>query len=473
MLENLSLTRRNFLQAALAVGCAAALPGLAHAAAIPKVKTAARIVILGGGSAGMTLANQFNNRLEGAKITVIDPRKDHWYWPGFTLVGAGIKPADYVRLGDVANFVNTPNVAWVAAKAMEVDPEAKKVHTDTAGVIDYDYLVLALGLSYDYEAVNGMTPDLIGKEGITSIFRSPEAAEASWQTLSKFLETGGQGVFMRPATEMRCAGAPLKYTLLAEDRLERAGTRSKAELHYFTPDKVHFSVPIVSEKVRMIFTERDINTRFEQKLVSIDPATKIATFEKIIPPPAPVAATPAPAAAAATPAPKPETEEVPYDFIHIVPAMKAPDVIRNNSALAWQPNDKVASSKAWSKQGWAEVDNETLRHKRYDNVFAVGDIAGVPKGKTAASVKWQAPVVVDQLVAQIEGRESLEKYNGYTSCPLITRLGSAMMVEFDYKDNLYYSFPNLVPALDESWAAWVLKTMALKPTYVAMLQGKA
>lgn len=130
-------------------------------------------------------------------------------------------------------------------------------------------------------------------------------------------------------------------------------------------------------------------------------------------------------------------------------------------------------SKAWAKQGWAEVDKNTLQHKRYDTVYAVGDIAGIPKGKTAASIKWQIPVAVDQIVSAITGREATQTYNGYTSCPLITRLGRAMLVEFDYKDNLYYSLPNIVPALDESWAAWVLKTMALKPTYVAMLQGKA
>ena len=140
------------------------------------------------------------------------------------------------------------------------------------------------------------------------------------------------------------------------------------------------------------------------------------------------------------------------------------EVIRQ-SGLSWA--DK------WTDQGWVECDQKTLRHLRYPEIFALGDVAGVPKGKTAASVKWQVPVAVDHLVAQIEGRESQAHYGGYTSCPLITRLGQAMLIEFDYKDNLVPSFPGIIAPLEELWISWVMKTMALKPTYLSMLHGRA
>jgi len=110
---------------------------------------------------------------------------------------------------------------------------------------------------------------------------------------------------------------------------------------------------------------------------------------------------------------------------------------------------------------------------RYPNVFGVGDIAGVPKGKTAASVKWQVPVAVDHLLADIAGTRSEERYEGYTSCPLITRLGRAMLIEFDYQNNLVYSFPGVIAPLEELWVSWVVKTMGLKPTYISMLRGRA
>jgi sulfide:quinone oxidoreductase len=106
-------------------------------------------------------------------------------------------------------------------------------------------------------------------------------------------------------------------------------------------------------------------------------------------------------------------------------------------------------------------------------VFAVGDVAGVPKGKTAASVKWQVPVVVDHLVASIAGTTGTQVYDGYTSCPMITRVGKAMLIEFDYKNNLVPSFPGMIAPLEELWISWLMKEVALKPTYNAMLRGKA
>jgi sulfide:quinone oxidoreductase len=241
---------------------------------------------------------------------------------------------------------------------------------------------------------------------------------------------------------MKCAGAPLKYAFITDDRLRRAGTRSKAELIYAANNKALFSVPIVSEKVRMLFGEREVKMRYDHVLSAIDPGRKIATFT--------------------TPEGK---KEIGFDFVNVIPPMHAPDAVRK-SALAWQNGPFAAD-------GWMEVDMKTLRHKRFANVFGVGDIAGVPKGKTAASVKWQVPVAVDHLVGELNGKPSTEVYNGYTSCPLITRLGQAMLIEFDYKDNLVMSFPGVIAPLEELWISWVMKTMALKPTYISMLRGRA
>jgi len=118
------------------------------------------------------------------------------------------------------------------------------------------------------------------------------------------------------------------------------------------------------------------------------------------------------------------------------------------------------------------VDKKTLRHLRFPNIFGVGDINGVPKGKTAASVKWQTPVVVDHLVAAIGGKEGTAVYNGYTSCPLITKIGQAMLVEFDYENRMTPSFPFIDP-LTEHWLPWVIKEKVLKATYTSMLRGLA
>jgi sulfide:quinone oxidoreductase len=139
-------------------------------------------------------------------------------------------------------------------------------------------------------------------------------------------------------------------------------------------------------------------------------------------------------------------------------------VIRD-SGLSWA--DK------WVDQGWVECDMASMRHLRHDNIWALGDVAGVPKGKTAASVKWQVPVVEDGIVAALEDRAPTATYNGYTSCPMITRVGRAMLVEFDYHDNLTPSFPGVIAPLEELWISWLMKEVALKATYNAMLRGRA
>lgn len=433
------LDRRSFLKlGAAGAGTLLLLPESASAA--PKVKTAARIVIAGAGAAGLTAAAQLAQRLEGAQITLVDARKAHFYQPGFTLVAGGIKPASYV-ISSTRDYVPS-GVELIEEAVAEIDPEGRKVVTATGKPVPYDYLIVATGLRLDYAAIEGMDVEQIGNNGLGSIYHSPEKAVATWQAMSKFADSGGVGVFLRPGTEMKCAGAPLKYTFLTDDHLRRRGNRGKAEIIYNANNKVLFSVPIVHEKVRMLFEERDIRMNYERTLAAIDLGKRIATFKTAEGP-----------------------VELQYDFINVIPPMRAADAVRN-SPLPWQEGN-------WAADGWIEVDKHTLRHKRFDNVFAVGDVAGVPKGKTAASVKWQVPVAVDHLVAQIEGRESQAHYGGYTSCPLITRLGQAMLIEFDYKDNLVPSFPGIIAPLEELWISWVMKTMALKPTYISMLHGRA
>jgi sulfide:quinone oxidoreductase len=307
---------------------------------------------------------------------------------------------------------------------------------------EYDYLFVATGMTLNYDMIEGMDASRIGTNGLGSIYHSPEKAYATWQLMDAFTNKGGVGVFLRPNTEMKCAGAPLKYTMITEDYLVRRGTRSKSKVIYNSNNTVLFSVPIVSEKVRMIFKSRDIEMNYNSHLKAIDIDRRIATFQREDGP-----------------------VELEYDFINVIPPMSAPEAIKN-SPLPWQTG-------AWATEGWLEVDRNTLRHVRYPNVFAIGDSAGVPKGKTAASVKWMVPVAVAHLVAEIAGKTTDAFYDGYTSCPMITHLGQAMLIEFNYHNDLVPSFPGIIAPLEELWISWVMKTMALKPTYISMLRGRA
>ncbi len=433
-------TRRRLLGLMAAGGAIAALPQ-GEPAAAQTTQTSARIVILGAGAAGTALANRLSNRLEGAEITIVDPRVRHLYQPGFTLIAAGLRPANY-SVSTTAEWLPS-GINWIEGSATSIDPEAQRVTTSTGDTLDYDYLVVATGLELHYEGIEGMSRDLIGQNGIGSVYAGPEEAEITWGLMDQFTDEGGAGLFTRPNTGMKCAGAPLKYTFLTDDYARRKGTRGQTEIIYCAHSGSLFGVPIVNEKVRMLYEDRGFETRYNRVMTAIDPSRKVATFSTE----------------------NGGSEEIAFDFTNVIPPMRAPQVVRD-SGLSWQTG-------ASGEQGWIEVDQYTLRHARYDTVFAAGDVAGVPKGKTAASAKWQVPVVEDQLVAQIAGDTTDHIYNGYTSCPLITRVGRAMLIEFDYNNNLVPSFPGLIAPLEELWVSWLIKEIGLKATYNAMLRGRA
>jgi sulfide:quinone oxidoreductase len=445
-LTGLPTSRRGFLGLG-AAGLAAASFGPPSPAGA--VATSARIVIIGAGAAGTALVNRLVQRLEGAQITVIDARAQHLYQPGLSLVAAGLKPASYT----VSNTTDwlPRGITLITDTAAAIDPLAKTVSTSGGQSVAYDFLIVAPGLVLDHDAIEGFSLDMVGSNGIGALYAGPDYAAKTWAAARTFTEEGGIGLMTRPATEMKCAGAPLKHAFLIEDIASRTVGAGKYEIHYAAHNAALFSVPIVSEKVRMLFGQRGIATHYSHVLKAIEPGRRLATFT----------------ATTIDPVTKSEVRsdvELPYDYLHVIPPQRAPDVIRQ-SGLSWA--DK------WTDQGWVEVDMQTLRHLRYPDVFALGDVAGVPKGKTAASVKWQVPVVEDHLIAAIEGREGTLTYDGYTSCPLITRVGRAMLVEFDYDNNLVPSFPGVIAPLEELWISWLMKEVALKATYNAMLRGKA
>ena len=435
---NAVTNRRGFL--ALAAGGAALAAAGTPEPVAAQVATAAKIVIIGAGAGGTALANRLVRRLDGASITLIDPRVDHLYQPGLSLVAAGLKPAGYV-VSKTTDWLPS-GVTLIAEAAAAIDPVAKTVSTAGGQTLAYDFLIVAPGLVLDHDAIQGFSLDMVGQNGIGALYAGPDYAARTWEAASKFTDEGGVGLFTRPETEMKCAGAPLKHTFLIDDITRRAGNRGKAQILYAAPQGSLFGVPIVAEKVRMLFGERGIETAMQHTLKAIEPGQKRAFFTD-----------------------KDGFDvEIDYDYIHIIPPQRAPDVIRQ-SGLSWA--DK------WTDQGWVECDQFTLRHLRYPEIWALGDVAGVPKGKTAASVKWQVPVVEDGLVSAISGTEPTERYNGYTSCPMITRVGRAMLIEFDYKNDLVPSFPGLIAPLEELWISWLMKEIALKPTYNAMLRGHA
>jgi sulfide:quinone oxidoreductase len=432
------LSRRRMLSQLAGAGLAGALASHPDARAA-RVASKAHIVIAGGGLGGIAMANRLTHMLDGARITLIDAKEVHNYQPGYTLVATGIWPVEKV-IDRNADFIPA-SVDWVKDMVVEFDPAANTVRTAGGQRIRYDYLVVAIGTHQDWSLIEGMDLKAIGSNGLTSVYPSAEAAAATWSAMNRFRYQGGQAVMTLPATPLKCAGAPLKMTFMLRDRLAKAGTLDKSKVTFYSALGNVFGVKTVNDNVLSRWKDLGIGVETTQKLKAVDIGARRATFVT----------------------PEGLTSEVPYDFIHVVPPMRAPDALKQ-SDLAWKEGPMAAG-------GWLEVDKSTLRHRRYPNVFGVGDSNGTPRGKTAATVKKSVPIVAQHLVEVIAGREPGLAFDGYTSCPLIVHEGAAMLIEFDYDGKLTPSLPMLQP-LQAGFFGWLLKYRMLKPAYIAVLKGR-
>ncbi len=358
-----------------------------------------RVVVIGAGAAGLGVAARLA-RTPGIDTILVDPAGHHFYQPLWTLVGGGVFPKESSRR-PMAELIPA-GVRWVRAEASEFRPEDNAVVTRDGETLSYDALVVAPGIQINWGQIAGLKENL-GRNGICSNY-SFESVNSTWETLQRL--RSGRALFTFPTTPIKCAGAPLKIMFLAEDHLRRTGARAATEVVYMCGVASIFRAPKYAAELVKIAAARDVAVHYKQDLVSLRAEQKEAVFRDT----------------------ESGTERVEkYDMIHVSPPMGPPDLIRH-SPLA-------------DAAGWVEVKRDTLQHTRYPNIFSLGDASSLPTSKTAAAIRAQAPVLVENLRAVLDGRAPRAVYNGYTSCPLITAYGRLMLAEFDYDLKPCETFP--------------------------------
>ncbi len=428
------------------------------------------IVIVGGGAGGIMMAARMNRAAPKAKITIIAPNEVHLYQPGQVFMAAGLYTLDDIK-NDNKSLIPS-GVDWIKDKVTEYDPDNNSVKTAKGKTVKYDYLIVAAGISYQYEQIEGLTEDMIGKHGISSVYlNNPEkgTADGGIETAKWFVEMRKAAekaskekpitvLCTQPNTPIKCGGAPQKIMYLSDDNLRGNGPTGGKDVHmnakfYFTKaGKGLFGIKeyakTLSDEVQPMYG--NIENKWKHNLVKIDGPNKIATYE-------------------VTTVTKGEYDEdleeyemienkslvdIKYDFIHVVPPMTASNEFKN-SKLAWQKG---------SGKGWMELDKDTMQHRRYKNVFGIGDIAGIPKGKTGGTARHQAAVIEDNLVAVMNSKKPEHKFDGYTVCPLKTQYGEILMAEFNYGKSPAPSFPLLDPSVPRKvW--WIFDLYILKTMY--------
>ncbi|MBF9053340.1 TIGR01244 family phosphatase [Rhodobacterales bacterium LSUCC1028] len=394
------------------------------------------IVIVGGGAAGLAVAASLKSRKSSLDIAVIDPADIHYYQPGWTMVGGGIFEAS-----DTAKTMGSlipRGVTWIKSAVAAFEPKDDAVILDGCRVVKYKRLIVAPGLKLAWDRVEGLEATL-GKKGVTSNYRY-DLAPYTWNLVKNMKE--GRAVFTQPPMPIKCAGAPQKAMYLSGDHWTRAGVLKDISIDFMNAGGVLFGVKDYVPALEGYVQKYGVNLNFFHNLKAIDGDAKKAWFT------------------VAKPDTTPTEVEVEFDMIHVVPPQIAPDFIRV-SPLA-------------DAAGWVDVDQATLRHKTYDNIWSLGDVMNAPNAKTAAAARMQAPVVAQNVVDDINGRSATAQYTGYGSCPLTVERGKIVLAEFGYGGALLPSFPKaVIDGTKPSRLAWWLKESFLPPFYwKGMLKGR-
>ncbi|WP_297843806.1 bifunctional protein tyrosine phosphatase family protein/NAD(P)/FAD-dependent oxidoreductase [uncultured Roseibium sp.] len=394
------------------------------------------VVIVGGGAAGISVASSLLSRKSDLEIAIIDPADVHYYQPGWTMVGGGIFEAS-----DTAKTMGSlipKGVHWIKSAVAAFEPKDNAVVLDGCRVVKYGRLVVCPGLKLDWHKVEGLV-DTLGKNGVTSNYRY-DMAPYTWQLVQTM--KAGRALFTQPPMPIKCAGAPQKAMYLSADHWLKSGTLDKIDIQFMNAGGVLFGVKDYVPALMDYVKRYDAGLNFFHNLVAVDGPGKKAVFE------------------VKEPEKDPRQVEVEFDMMHVTPPQTAPDFIRV-SPLA-------------DAAGWVDVDQSTLRHKTFDNIWSLGDVMNAPNAKTAAAARKQAPVVAENIVSDIAGHSATAQYDGYGSCPLTVERGKIVLAEFGYGGTLLPSFPRwLVDGTKPTRTAWLLKERILPPIYWrAMLRGK-
>ena len=387
------------------------------------------VVVVGGGTAGITVAARLRRALHSVNLAIVEPAERHYYQPLWTLVGGGVFDKSASERTEASLIPE--GAAWVREAAVELRPEENLVVTGSGRQLGYDALVVAPGIQIDWDAIPGLRAAL--GESVGSIW-SYEHLERTWELIRDF--QGGTAVFTYPVTPIKCPGAAQKIMYLADDTFRRVGIRGRTRVVYASAAPSIYSVPRYAPSLERVVERRGIETLFRHNLVAIRPESREAVLEQL------------------------DTGEqvtLPYDLLHVAPPQSAPDLVKQGPLAG--------------PDGWLELDKNTLQHARFPNVFGLGDASSLPTSKTGAAVRAQAKVLVANLVAALAGEELPARYDGYTACPIITGYGRLILAEFDYDLQPRETFP--FDQSKERRSMYLLKKRVLPRFYWSlMLRGR-
>jgi len=391
---------------------------------------ATNILFLGDGTGGLVAANLLarQSRRKGLDVNVrlIGRSPLHTYQPG--LLFLPFRKPGYRTLADIqrknSDFVG-PGVEYLQETITAIDPTARTVTTDK-GSHGYDWLVLSLGCRTVVDAIEGL-PERWGTRAHG--FYTPDSALKLADALGRF--EGGDLLVDIAEMPIKCPVAPLEFVFLVDEYLTRRGIRSRTKLTLMTPLSGAFTKPICNEMLTDTLVARGVTVVPDAPLAVVTDRTVAC----------------------------PDGKTVPYDLLVTIPPHEGSELI-DDAGLG-------------DGLGFGLTDKQTLKSKKAERVFLLGDNTNVPTSKAGSVAHFQAEVVVHNLLREIAGQAAEPLADGHTNCFIETGFGKAVLVDFNYDIQPVpgkFPLPLIGPmTLLEETRLNHLGKLAFKPIYWHML----
>lgn len=363
-----------------------------------------RLLVLGAGTAGTMVANRLRRRLPRDEwwITVVDRDDDHPYQPSYLFVPFGRYSTAQVT--KPRHSLLAHGVEFLLGAVDRVEPEHSLVRLVDGRLLDYDYLIIATGVSPRPDQTPGMLGPL-WRQSIHDFF-TLDGAQALQKALSDF--GAGQVVVHVAEMPIKCPVAPLELTFLIESWARHTGIRDRVTITYVTPLSAAFTQAVASDRLGAMLDRRGIRveTDFMVERVDQDARTLVSY----------------------------DGREVDFDLLVTVPVNMGADFV-GRSGLGDELN-------------CVPVDPATLQSRRHLNIFAIGDASDIPTSKAGSVAHFAVDSFVRNFVDLAHGRPMRHSFDGHANCFIESGDAKAMLVDFNYETEPLpgtYPVPGLGP----------------------------
>jgi sulfide dehydrogenase [flavocytochrome c] flavoprotein chain len=356
------ITRRKFLQVSSTSAGALAVSALAGCALFrgrTDATSRRRVVVVGGGWGGATAAKYVRLGDPSIDVVLLEPNKRFVSCPFSNLVLSGARGLGELTFGYGGLDDYGVKVRHEAATA--IDPAARQVRVGD-GTLDYDRLVVAPGVEFEIEQVEGLAA---AQDKVMHAWKAgPQTVELAKQL--RAMPDGGVFVLTIPPVAYRCPPGPYERACQVAWYLKTHKPRARLIV-------LDANQNIVSKAALFRAAWRaypNIDYRASNKVVKVDTTAREVTTDF--------------------------GDKIRYDVVNLIPPQRAGTIA-------------VQADLVGADRRWCEVDHVTYESLKHRGVHVIGDATtGLPVPKSGTIANAMGKICATAIVHLLNGRPALE-----------------------------------------------------------------